>query len=219
MRDLNQMLSKNLFFCILFLALLLIPPTCEAIAESSQDQSMPGERTEKSSFDPESELKRLNDMIEKGIKNAVIFYNRGWIHEYKGDLDGAKEDYGRAIEIDGRYADAYYNRGLLYLRAEKYEEAVEDFSNTISLKPESVDAYCNRGNAYFRLGKTDLALKDYDSALKLDPEDPDLYYNRALIYLQKGEKPKALANLQIAARSGHKLAKKYLKRLNPTKKR
>ncbi len=213
------MLSKNLFFNILFSALLLIPLTCEAIAESSRDQAVPGERPEKGSFDPESELKRLDDMIEMGIKNPVVFYNRGWIHEYKGDLDEAREDYARAIEIDGSYADAYYNRGLLYLRAKKYEEAIGDFSNTISLKPESVDAYCNRGNAYSRLGKTDLALKDYDMALKLDPKDPDLYYNRALIYLKKGDRPKALANLQIAARSGHKLAKKYLKRLNSEKKR
>ncbi|MFC1866621.1 tetratricopeptide repeat protein [Thermodesulfobacteriota bacterium] len=161
-------------------------------------------------FDPDSELKRLNKLIELGMKNADVFYNLGWAHEYKGDLQRAEKDYTRAIEIDKSHVDAYYNRGIIYIRTKRYEKAVTDFSTAIKLKPDLVDAFCNRGNAYFLLGKTALTIEDYNAALRIAPKDPDLYYNRAVIYIAKGERRQAMEDFETAAGLGHDLAREYL---------
>jgi len=161
--------------------------------------------------DYELEMKRLNNLINLDDKNADAYYNRGWIYEYKGDLQMAEKDYSHAIEINKTHGDAYYNRGLVLAKSKKYEQAVKDFAEVIKLNPADIDARCNRGNAYLQLGKRDLALEDYNAALKIDPNDADSYYNRGVLYLDGGEKTKAMADFQKATQLGHKRAGKYLK--------
>ncbi len=156
------------------------------------------------------ELKRLDSLLEINPKNADAFYNRGWLHAYKGEEQAALDDYTKAIEIDARHADAYYNRGLVFVALKNYEKAIEDFSAAIQLQPQSADAYCNRGAVHFEQGRLDLARQDYGEALKIDPNDADVYFNRAAVYQAMGEDPKALADLQKAALLGHEKAQQQL---------
>lgn len=158
----------------------------------------------------ELEMRKLNNLISLGSKDADAFYNRGYLHANKGDPQMAEKDYTQAIAINKENADAYYNRGLAYVQMKRYQEAVADFTQAINLNPRDVDAFCNRGNAKFQMGKVDLALRDLTSALKINPNDADLYYNRGVIYLAKGLKPKAMADFRKAARLGHNEAQKYL---------
>jgi tetratricopeptide (TPR) repeat protein len=162
------------------------------------------------------EMRKLDNLINLGSKDADAFYNRGWLHAYKGNPQMAENDYTQAIGINTGYADAYYNRGLAYVRMKKYELAVADFTQAIKLNPRAVDAYCNRGNAKFQMGKIDLALRDLTAALKINPNDADVYYNRAVVHLAKGLKPKAMADFRKAASLGNDEAKRYLG-LAPTK--
>ena len=161
-------------------------------------------------FDPEFEMTRLNNLIKMDKGNADAFYNRGWLYEYKGDLQKAEQDYIKAVKINKRHFDAYYNRGLIYIKMKKFEQAIKDFSEAIKLNPKALEAYCNRGNSNFQLNRTNLALKDYNAALEIDPKDADIYYNRAVVYHAKGEKAKAKADFQKAAERGHDRARKYL---------
>jgi tetratricopeptide (TPR) repeat protein len=158
----------------------------------------------------ELEMRKLNNLINMGSKDADAFYNRGWLHAYKGDPQMAEKDYTQAIGINTQYADAYYNRGLAYVRMKKYQLAVADFTQAIKLNPRAVDAYCNRGNAKFQMGKIDLALRDLTAALKINPNDAEVYYNRAVVHLAKGLKPKAMADFRKAASLGNNEAKRYL---------
>jgi tetratricopeptide (TPR) repeat protein len=166
--------------------------------------------------DYNTEMRKLDNLIKLGGKDSDTFYNRGWLHAYKGNTQSAEKDYTRAIGLNTEYADAYYNRGLLYVEMKKYELAVADFTQAIKLNPRAVDAYCNRGNAKFQMGKIDLALRDLTAALKINPNDADVYYNRAVVHLAKGLKPKAMADFRKAANLGSTEAKRYLG-MAPTK--
>ena len=66
-------------------------------------------------------MRKINNLINLGSKNPDAFYNRGWLHGYKGDLQMAEKEYTKAIEINTQHADAYYNRGLVYVKMKKYE--------------------------------------------------------------------------------------------------
>ena len=156
------------------------------------------------------EMRKLDNLINLGSKDADAFYNRGWLHAYKGNAEMAEKDYTQAIALNTEYADAYYNRGLAYVEMKKYELAVADFTQAIKLNPRAVDAYCNRGNAKFQMGKIDLALTDLTAALKINPNDAEAYYNRAVVHLAKGLKPKAMADFRKAASLGNDEAKRYL---------
>ena len=159
-------------------------------------------------YDPE--IKKLDDFIKQNNQNADAFYNRALLHEAKGNLQMAEDDYEKAVGINKKHVDAYYNRGLLFIKMKKYERAVKDFDVVIGLNPRAFDAYCNRGNVNYQLGKKDLAIEDYNAALKITPDDADLFYNRAVVYQAKGVSSKANRDFKKAAALGHQKAKEYL---------
>jgi len=160
------------------------------------------------SYDPE--LKKLDDFIKNNSQNADAFYNRALLHEAKGNLQMAEDDYEKAIGINKKHVDAYYNRGLLFVKMKKYELAVKDFDAVIGLNPRAFDAYCNRGNVNYQLSKKDLAIEDYNAALKITPNDADVFYNRAIVYEADGVSSKANRDFKKAAALGHQKAKEYL---------
>ncbi len=188
-------------------------PGPEAISKPVKrpTDQLPGKKQppkKSSGFDPE--IKKLDDFIKQNSRNADAFYNRALLHEAKGNLQMAENDYDKAIGINKKYGDAYYNRGLLFIKMKKYKRAVKDFNAVIRLNPRAFDAYCNRGNVNYQLGKKDLAVEDYNAALKIMPKDADLFYNRAVVYQAKGVSSKANRDFKKAAALGHQKAKEYL---------
>jgi tetratricopeptide (TPR) repeat protein len=155
-------------------------------------------------------LKRINNLIALDNQNADAFYNRGWIYEYKGELEKAIENYTRALDIDASLTDAYYNRGLIYIRQGKYMLAITDFTEVIKQRGGDADVYNNRGNAYMQLNQFESALDDYNTAIGINPNDPDLYYNRGIIYRNRREYRKSRQDFQKAAEMGHKQARQLL---------
>jgi tetratricopeptide (TPR) repeat protein len=186
---------------------------------SSQPPDNGAEKTPPSSLqsakpapvDYENEMKKLNSLIAANDKNADAFYNRGWLYEYKGNLQMAEKDYTRAVALNKNHLEAYYNRGLIFARSGKLNEAIRDFSDVLRLDPKSADAYCNRGNAYLELKNPEQSIKDYNAALQIRPDDPDILCNRGIAYLQKGDKPKALDDFKKATATDHAKAREHLK--------
>jgi len=176
-------------------------------------RSSPGEAEGRTpvQFDLENEMKKVNGFIAANDKNADAYYNRGWLYEYKGNLQEAEKDYTKAIVLDGNHLEAYYNRGLIFARTGKLDQAIRDFSEVIRMDPNAADAYCNRGNARLKLQNPELAIKDYDAALEIRPDDSDILFNRGIARLRQGDKPKALDDLERAASAGHAKARQRLK--------
>jgi len=162
------------------------------------------------SMDYEREIRELDEIIRQDRQNAELYYNRGCLYERKGDLDKAKKDFTKSIDINNRVSDTYYNRGLVFVRTKKYVLAIKDFDKAIELDSQAADAYCNRGSANYQLGKSDLAIRDYNEGLKINPDDADLYYNRGVVNLSKGMRKEAKADFKKAAMLGHKLASEMI---------
>jgi len=176
------------------------------------DQPLGKKQPPKKLANNDPEIKKLDEFIKQNSQNADAYYNRASLHEGKGNLQMAEEDYDKALAINKNHADAYYNRGLLFVKMKKYEKAAKDFGAVIELNPRASDAYCNRGNVNYHLGKKDLAIDDYNAALKITPNDADLFYNRAVVYQAKGVSSKANRDFKKAAALGHQKAKQYLLR-------
>ena len=158
----------------------------------------------------DEEIRELDKFIRKDRQSAELYYTRGCLYERKGDLNKAKRDFTKSIEINNRVSDTYYNRGLVLVKAKKYALAIKDFDKAVELDSQAVDAYCNRGNANYQLGKNDLAIRDYNEGLKINPDDADLYYNRGVVHLSKGMRKEAKADFRKADMLGHRLASKMI---------
>jgi protein O-mannosyl-transferase len=117
----------------------------------------------------------------------------------EGDLNGAIEEFNRAIEIKPYFvtayiAEAHYNRGLAYYRQGNLAQALSDYNQAIQINPTLATAYNNRGLVYADLGNSDLALLDYNQAIQISPDFSEAYNNRGMIYFNQGNFEQALSD-------------------------
>ncbi len=126
-------------------------------------------------------------------RNHYLAYNnRGNDREIKGDIQGALNDYNKAIEVKPDYASSYNNRGKLFMEAGRLDLALFDFNRALELNPKLGRVWCNRGNLKFNQGDIEGALSDYASAIAANPNFFQVYANRALIRMRQGRLQEAL---------------------------
>jgi regulator of sirC expression with transglutaminase-like and TPR domain len=118
---------------------------------------------------------------------ANVLNSRGIEQERVENLERAKEDYDRAIEINPGYANAHNNRGNIRSRQNDYNGAVKDYDKAIELNSQFVEAYCNRGIAKENLGDYDGAVKDFDRATEIDSGYIEAHLRRAVVKQNLGD--------------------------------
>jgi tetratricopeptide (TPR) repeat protein len=122
---------------------------------------------------------------------------RATAHSAKGALEMAITDYGTAIRLDPKYAEAYVGRGDAYKTGAFWDKAnldraIADYSEAIRLKPKSFAVYNKRGSAYETKGDVDRAIAEYSEAIRLDPKYSPAYASRGNTYRAKGDMERAI---------------------------
>ena len=109
---------------------------------------------------------------------ANVLNSRGMARERADNLEKAREDYEKAIEVNPDYANAFNNRGNIKSKQGDYTGAVKDYDRAIGLNAVLVEAHCNRGIARENLGDLTGAILDFSRAIELDSEYGDAYFHR-----------------------------------------
>jgi tetratricopeptide (TPR) repeat protein len=125
---------------------------------------------------------------------ANVLNSRGMAWERADNLEKAREDYEKAIEVNPDYANAYNNRGNIKSKQKDYDGAIEDYDRAIGLNAFFVEAHCNRGIAKENLGYFSEALEDFDRAIKLNSEYVDAYFRRGRVREHLGDYTGALSD-------------------------
>jgi tetratricopeptide (TPR) repeat protein len=73
--------------------------------------------------------------------------------EKAGNIDGAIENYSKAIETDPQYGRAYEARAFCYEKANRKPEAVEDYRKAVVFFPKDKVLYYNAGKLLTELGR------------------------------------------------------------------
>src|SRR5712672_690769 len=150
---------------------------------------------------------------------AVRYSNRGIEWRIKNDYARAFADYGEAIRIDPKYADAYYNRCVAHNRKESWDLAIADCNKAIALGPTAnalnatgqeklsderskSDYFTQRGIAYLGKQEIDRAMADFGDALRLFPRNVGARNNRARAWQAKGDTARANDDLDAAKQLG-----------------
>ena len=116
---------------------------------------------------------------------AVEHYDNGRAKEERDDLNGAIEEYTKAIEADPKFVKAYLNRGMVRKSKDDYPGAIADFTKVIELDPTHLQARMSRGVARIYTKELDGAVEDFTKLLELDSRNAmqKVYYrNRAIAY-------------------------------------
>ncbi|MEB3211238.1 MAG: serine/threonine-protein kinase [Leptolyngbyaceae bacterium] len=137
--------------------------------------------------------------IELDASQSQPFYYRGNTRYLLGDLDGALEDYTKAINInpDGTLK-SYVNRGTVRAELGDDEAAIVDYSEAIQRNPNLAEAYVNRCLSYSNIGKHQEAITDCSQAIRLEPNSVLAYQNRGLVRRRLGEPIGAIQDFNIA---------------------
>ncbi len=121
-----------------------------------------------------SSLNVCNRAIEGGAlapkDRAATYINRGIVRAFHDDLQGALNDYDKALQIKPAFAEAFANRGNVYIRMERFDDALAALNTALSLdliNPERV--YYNRAIVYEKQGRMREAYLDLKKAASLAP--------------------------------------------------
>ncbi len=125
-----------------------------------------------------SDLAVWNDAVrwveENADKDAVfndrVYYNRGVAKMLKGDGEGAKSDFYRAIELNANGPMAYFGLGRVLQKERRYFESEDAFSRVIEISPDFLPAL--RGRAEVRASHGDFSGQEEDLKHACDLKDP-----------------------------------------------
>ena len=133
-------------------------------------------------------LALFNHAIATSPDAAFAYNNRGIARYYRGDMEGAMEDYNKAIDLNPGYSGAYYNRGIVNNHTGQYELAMSDYTRAIGLNPSYASSYAARGILQMDIYRNYFAaLNDYDRAIEINPTFAQAYYNRGILRLRMND--------------------------------
>ena len=99
----------------------------------------------------------------------------------RGDAQGAKKLFRRALMLDARSVAAHTYLGLIADHAGELAEAERQFAEAARVAPASPEARNNHGGILLRLGRKPAAIKEFEASLRLDPKQAGALINLAQI--------------------------------------
>jgi tetratricopeptide (TPR) repeat protein len=114
------------------------------------------------------------------------------------NLDAAKADFTRAIELNPYQAQPYAERGVFYMKIGDYDSAVTDFKQAIAIDPNNDEAIYTLGSLYGQLGHYQDSVNAYTKAINpIGTYDVAAYLYRAQDYAALGDYDSALSDLNF----------------------
>lgn len=126
------------------------------------------------------------------------------------DLEGAINDYSKAIKLDKNQTNAYFNRGMCEQAMKNYKDAYKDFEITTKLDPKLASAFYCKATVLTAQEKYKDALIDLDKTIDINPKTPNALALRGQIRAQLGDKNGACEDFNKAKDFGDKNSEKLL---------
>ena len=127
--------------------------------------------------------------LDKKQSLATSHYIMGVMYDDIGDVEGAIEEYKKALRTDDQSSVIHLNLAGSFIKNNNIPAAVEELKLAIKLDPEAVTPHAILAILYVSQNKSELATKEYESALmnasKVQPENVDIYRKLGEIYIHQ----------------------------------
>lgn len=178
------------------------------IVRKAFEKPVPRSVAERDLISAQQKVKEQPNRIEPRLDLALVYVRLD-------QIDNAKEEVRKAIEIDPRSPDAHYVMGLIYKEEDENDEAIKEFSQVVKLNPYDHRAYFELGSIYSDKKNYAKAIEMYKKGLEIEPTAADIHYKLGQMYEKTGDKKAAIASYQEALKyvPDYKEAKAALDRL------
>ncbi|MFK5891834.1 MAG: sulfotransferase [Pseudomonadota bacterium] len=123
------------------------------------------------------------NIVSNSPTNAYAHHIHGSALQCLEQMDGAIDEYKKAIQLDPKFTDAHYFLGNIYQIIGQPELAAESFEKAINLVPDFFEALNNLGAILIDLHRPIEAKNILDRAYKIHPNSNQLLCNIAGLYL------------------------------------
>lgn len=118
----------------------------------------------------EKSIEALDNAINKKEDKSGLYNLRGFANLQLENLEEAKEDFDKAIDLDDSPA-AHRNLVLYKIMSDKGNEAITYLLDRIKKNPKDVENWILMGDLMQRAGQSDKAKTYYQQASKMDPDN------------------------------------------------
>ncbi|MGD1277034.1 MAG: tetratricopeptide repeat protein [Tepidisphaeraceae bacterium] len=132
-------------------------------------------------------------LIELAPDQPIAHYKWGIVKEYDGDLEAARAEFAKALEIEPQFAPAMDSMGVVLMQLHRPDEAMQFYRRAIAIDPRFAELRFHYGIALEGAGEFDQAIDQYVAATLLKPNYAEAEFNLAnLLVVQKHRSDLAL---------------------------
>jgi tetratricopeptide (TPR) repeat protein len=156
--------------------------------QSSEANEMMGQIALRRGQFPEA-IQFFNTALEHEPRRAASLAARARARQRSGDLEGATQDYDRAVQLDGNLADARAGRCWLDLNENReLGRARNDADAAVAADPRNVEGQLCRGVLQLREGQWADGRASFEAVLAIESGNPIALFGRGVARRRSGDR-------------------------------
>jgi len=154
-------------------------------------------------------------MVKYYPENPLAHSNLGDALKEEGDLDGAIDEYRKALRLDFLNAEDHAELGAAYYKKGMFDNSINELKLALKLDPNMQFARRYLGAAFGEKGLYKESIRYYTEAIRINPKDQEAYHNLGITYAKMGKYNEAKKAWQkaLGIKPDYKASLKSLKRL------
>lgn len=128
------------------------------------------------------------------------FMKRGNDYFAAENFEKARIEFGNALQIDPKDAEARYMSGRVAEKLGKLRDAVGSYQSALDIDKDHIQARANLGRVFVFAGASAQALETIGPGLEAHPDDADLLVVRGAARMTQKQLPEALADAERAVK-------------------
>ena len=143
-------------------------------------------------------VEAYSDYLKTRPKDIKTLYNRGRAYEELGQVEKARADFDKILDLDQDNLNANLSMGKYWYNKKNFDQAINFFDRVIVIDGRRADAYLLKGRAFHQQGEFEEAMENYNQAISFDRQSADAFLYRGALKVALNQNRSACNDLNRA---------------------